>query len=264
MKIAIPATAPNLDAFVAKRLGTAAYLLVIDTENMSFAAVAGTAPSSGPGSGIKTIAMVMGMGATAILTAFISPHIATTLEKNGIEVIVPVSGRVMDVVETYRKGGFSGISGDSQLSDKPAMASFRSRFQDAFKKSARQFYGMVPVLIGVVLLVGLFRGFVSREMLLALFSGNPIQDVFWGAGVGSVLAGNPVNSYVIGETLLNMGVSLYGATALMLCWVNVGLVQLQAEISALGLRFALFRTIAAFCMAMLVAILTVILMGGRL
>lgn len=264
MKIAIPATAPNLDANVENRLGTAAYLLVIDTDDMSFEAIAGPSPSSGPGSGIKTVAMVMDMGATAILTAFISPHIATTLGKNGIEVITPVTGRVRDVVETFRKGGFSGSSRYTQLSNKPATPSFRSRFQDAYKKSARQFYGMVPVLIGVVLLVGLFRGFVSREMLLAIFTGNPIQDVFLGAGVGSVLAGNPVNSYVIGETLLNMGVSLYGTTALMLCWVNVGLVQLPAEISALGVRFAICRTIVAFSMAMLVAILTVILMRGRL
>jgi predicted Fe-Mo cluster-binding NifX family protein len=264
MKIAIPANAPYLEAHVENRLGTAAYLLVIDTEDMSFEAVAGPSPSSGLGSGIQTIAMVMDRGATAILTGFISPHIAATLGKNGIEVIMPVSGRVMDVVETYKKGGFSRISGKPQLSSKPATPSFRSRFQDAFKKSIRQFSGMVPVLIGVVLMVGLFRGFVSREMLLAIFSGNPIQDVFLGAGVGSVLAGNPVNSYVIAETLLNMGVGLYGTTALMLCWVNVGLVQLPAEISALGMRFAICRTIAASCMAMLVAILTVMLMGGRL
>jgi uncharacterized membrane protein YraQ (UPF0718 family) len=141
---------------------------------------------------------------------------------------------------------------------------FGSRFRDASRKTLRQFFGMTPVLIGVVLLVGLFRVFVSRGMLLAIFSGNPIQDTLWGAVVGSVLAGNPVNSYVIGETLLNMGVSLYGTAALLFCWINVGLLQLPAEISAFGLRFALFRNIAAFCMAILVAVLTVILVGGRL
>lgn len=264
MKIAIPATAPNLEAHVENRLGTAAYLLVIDTEDMSFEAVAGPPRSAGPGSGIHTIAMAMDRGATAILTGFISPQIAATLGRNGIEVIMPVAGRVMDVVETYKKGGFSEISGEPPSCSKPAAPFSRSRFQDALKKSVRQFYGLVPVLIGVVLLVGLFRGFVSREMLVAIFSGKPIQDVFLGAGVGSVLAGNPVNSYVIGETLLNMGVGLYGTTALMLCWVNVGIVQLPAEISALGMRFALCRTLAAFCMAMGVAMLTGILMGGRL
>ncbi len=74
---------------------------------------------------------------------------------------------------------------------------------------------MFPVLAGVILLVGLFRGFVSRDLLMTVFSGNVIQDTLWGACIGSVLSGNPVTSYVIGETLLKMGVSLFGATALI-------------------------------------------------
>lgn len=65
MKIAIPAAAPKSDAHVENRLGAAAYLLVIDTEDMSFEAMAVPSPSTGPGSGIKTVAMVMDMGATA-------------------------------------------------------------------------------------------------------------------------------------------------------------------------------------------------------
>jgi uncharacterized membrane protein YraQ (UPF0718 family) len=117
-------------------------------------------------------------------------------------------------------------------------------------------------LIGVILLVGLLRGFVSRGLLLTIFSGNLIADTLWGACIGSIFSGNPVNSYVIGETLLNMGVSLFGAAALMLTWVNVGLLQLPAEISALGARFAISRTIAAFLMAIVVSILTVMLAGG--
>ena len=62
MKIAIPATAPDLGASVENRIGTAAYLLVIDTKDMSFEAVAGPPPSTEAGSGIKMIAMAMGMG----------------------------------------------------------------------------------------------------------------------------------------------------------------------------------------------------------
>jgi len=113
---------------------------------MSFEAVAVPPRSAGPGSGIQTIAVAMDRGATTILTGFISPHIAATLGRNGIEVIMPVAGRVMDVVETYTKGGFSGISGEPPLCSKPAAPSSRSRFQAACTESARQFYGLIPVL----------------------------------------------------------------------------------------------------------------------
>ena len=41
MKIAIPADAPHLDARVGDKLGLAPYLLVVDTEDMTFEAVQG-------------------------------------------------------------------------------------------------------------------------------------------------------------------------------------------------------------------------------
>ncbi len=132
----------------------------------------------------------------------------------------------------------------------------------AFRASAKQFFRMLPVLVGTVLLVGLFRGFVDRDQLLIIFPGNVLRDTFWGACIGSLLAGNAVNSYVVGTTLLTMGASLFGAAALMLAWVNVGLLQLPVEIAALGSRFAITRAIAAFLMAIVVSILTVILTEG--
>lgn len=224
MKIAIPATAPYLGASVENRLGTAAYLLVVDLEDMSFEAVAGPLPPAGPGAGIEAVSMVIEMGAKAILAGFISPHIALTLEKNGIAVITPVCGSVMAAVEKYRLGVLR------QQPDVLLAKQAGSQLLAVFRNAARQFFSIIPVLIGVILLVGLFRGFVSRDLLLSIFSGKP------------------VNSYVIVETLLNMGVSLFGAVALMLTWVNVGLLQLPAEISALGARFAISRTIAAFLM----------------
>jgi hypothetical protein len=80
--------------------------------------------------------------------------------------------------------------------------------------------------------------------------------------VGSILAGNPINSYVIGQTLLESGVSLFGVCALMISWVSIGLVQLPAEISALGARFAVVRNTAAFVIAILASLLIVWLSGG--
>jgi predicted Fe-Mo cluster-binding NifX family protein len=152
MKIAIPATATDLNASVENRLGTAAYLLVIDTDDMSFTAMAGPPPSTGPGAGIQTIATVMGMGATAILAGFISPQIASTLEKNGIEVITPVTGKVVDAAETYRQGGFSPTAGEAPLPGEAKAVPMAERLHAAFQKAARQFFGIVPVL--TVMLVG--------------------------------------------------------------------------------------------------------------
>jgi predicted Fe-Mo cluster-binding NifX family protein len=262
VKIAIPAGAPDMNARVENRLGTAPWLLVIDGDSLAFEAVEGPSRSAGPGAGIQAVTLVLGMGARVLLAGTISPGIAATLRKNGIEVITGVSGSVQEVLDQYRRGdlhaaGTPGLKTETE----DGFSTEKMRRQDALTKTSRQFAGILPVLLGVILLVGLFRSFVPRELLLSLFPGNAIQDSIFGTLAGSLMAGNPINSYVLGETLLEMGVSLFGAVAFMLAWVNIGLVQLPAEIAALGAVFAGLRNLAAFIMVILVAVLTVVLMG---
>lgn len=265
MKIAIPATAPNLDAEVEHKLGTAAYLLVIDMDDMSFEAMEGPPPSHGPGAGIQAVSLVVGMGARVILSGYISPHIAGTLRQNGIEIVTSVSGRVRDAVEKYKPdyAALPDITAPEDATERRApLASVKGH--DALRRAARQFFSIFPILIAVILLVGIFQAFLPRRALLTLFSGNTFWDTVWGACTGSIVTGNPINSYVIGETLLNLGVSLSGVTALMLSWVSVGLVQLPAEISALGIRFAVVRNSAAFLIVIVASLVITWLSGGAL
>jgi predicted Fe-Mo cluster-binding NifX family protein len=261
MKIAMPADAPHLDARIADRLGLAPYLLVVDTEDMTFEAVPGPPRTGGPGAGIQIVTQALGMGARALLTGYISPYIARTLEKNGIEVITPVSGSARDAVEIYRLGAFKRVDGEGKEAAGPPPPVHRVPWQDALRRAANQFLGMFPILLGVILLVGLFQAFLPKDGLLIVFSGNRVFDTLWGACAGSVLAGNPLNSYVIGETLLELGVGFLGVTALMMSWVTVGLVQLPAEIAALGMRFAIGRNVAAFVITLLASPFIVWLSG---
>lgn len=259
MKIAIPANAPNMDAKVEQRLGMSAYLLVIDTETMDLEAFPGSFASAGPGAGIRAITLVLNKGVCTILAGYISPHIARTLRDSGIEVMTSVEGKVGDVVEKYKRGELheSVYSADlGALKKVPG-----EKLKGSVRKSANQFTRMLPVLVGVILLVGLFRAFISKNMLLFIFSEKPFYDTLSGALMGSLFVGNPVNSYVIGESLLKMGVSLFAVTAMIVTWVSVGLVQLPAEISALGKGFAVIRNATAFIVSILVALLTVFVVG---
>ncbi|HPJ67275.1 MAG TPA: NifB/NifX family molybdenum-iron cluster-binding protein [Desulfobacteraceae bacterium] len=264
-KIAVPADAPDLDARVAGRLGLAPYLLVIDTKDMSFEAVKGADRTTGPGAGIQIVTQALGMNARTLLVNYISPGIARTLEKNGIEVISPVTGTVREALESYMSGSF--IRKNAKGSEKgigTALSIAHAPWKDAFRKSANQFLSIFPILTGVILLVGLFQVFLPRDWLLTVFSGNSFFDTLWGACTGSILAGNPLNSYVIGETLLELGVDLFGVTALMISWVTVGIIQLPAEIAALGMRFAVLRNAAAFLITLFATPFIVWISGGIL
>ena len=257
MKIAVPANAPDLDAPVALKLGTAPWLLIVETDTMAFETLEAPLDSSGPGSGIEALTLILGQGVHTILIGFISPGIAATLADSGIDIVTRVTGSVRTAVEDY-------LDGQTSMNQKsePAPGPLSSvRILEALKKSVNQFRSMAPVLLGVILLTGLFQGVVSKKLILAVFQHHGLLDALAGTLLGSILASNPVNSYVIGETLLDMGVSLYVVTAFVFAWVNVGIVQLPVEIAALGRRYAVTRTTAAFLLCIPMAFLTVFLVG---
>jgi uncharacterized membrane protein YraQ (UPF0718 family) len=132
---------------------------------------------------------------------------------------------------------------------------------EALQKAMREMTIMLPALLGVILLVGLFQTFVSKARMSCFFGGGLLSDAFVGAVFGSVLAGNPANSYVIGKGLFEAGVGLSGVATFILTWVTVGLIQLPAEAAALGIRFALARAVVAFALSIPIAYLTLWLVG---
>ena len=127
-----------------------------------------------------------------------------------------------------------------------------------FLKAFKSFGVTLPVLLGVILLLGLFKIYITSELLSSVFTGNLFQDTILGTVIGSISAGNPITSYIIGGELLKEGASLFAVTAFIVAWVTVGVVQLPAEITILGKRFALTRNILSFIFAILIAIATVI------
>ncbi|HHB77104.1 MAG TPA: permease [Desulfobulbus sp.] len=132
----------------------------------------------------------------------------------------------------------------------------RPAFRKVLQKSALSFLAMAPLLLGVIGLVGLFQAIVTPKMLASLFRGNSLLDTLIGTLTGSIAAGNPIVSYLIGGELLDNGISLYAVTAFILSWVTLGFVQLPAEVEVFGGEFTLIRNILSFIFTMLIAVLT--------
>jgi len=124
-------------------------------------------------------------------------------------------------------------------------------------KSFKSFLNIVPMMLAVILLVGLFDALVSQEILVSLFNGNMFYDTLIGTLVGGVSVGQPVASYIIGGALFEGGVSLYAIVALIVSWVTLGIVQLPLEQALFGRRFMIQRNLLALIFAMLVTIVSV-------
>ena len=128
-------------------------------------------------------------------------------------------------------------------------------------KSVKGFLKTFPLMLGVILLIGLVKELITFKVISSFFRENIIFDTIIGSLSGSILAGNSVNSYVIGGELLDGGVSLYAVTAFIVAWVTVGLVQAPAEAGILGKKFTVWRNIFSVLLSVLVSIITVSLLG---
>ncbi len=126
----------------------------------------------------------------------------------------------------------------------------------SMKKSAKIFLGMMPFLIGTVILLGLFMTIAPNSLYESLFGRNFVLDAFTGGALGSIMAGNPLTSYVIGGELLKKGVGLAAVTAFVISWVTVGVAQMPIEAKAFGKKFTFWRNFVSFIFAVLIGIAT--------
>lgn len=257
MKIAISADGCELTSDVGHQFGQSAYLIVIDLHTMSFEAIPNQASQGQMGAGVRMVAAAITGKVKAVLTGYCSPTAESYLSARNIEVLTGIKGTVEEAVEKFRE---SSLVNSPDLESPPVEREAKIRRETlvhALRSSLKQLTGMLPILAGIVLLIGLANIFLFKEFASSLFTAdNWALDSFIGAFAGSFFAGNPINSYIIGKELLEQGASLVAVTALIIAWVNVGLVQLPAEIAALGFRFALVRNIVSFFLSIIIAVLT--------
>ncbi|MCK4552727.1 permease [Candidatus Pacearchaeota archaeon] len=137
----------------------------------------------------------------------------------------------------------------------------KSNFKDAVAKSAKALWKSLPLILGTILLVSLISILIPKSFYTSVFSKNIFLDSFIGSIIGSISAGTPITSYIFGGEMLTQGVSLLAVTAFLVAWVTVGIIQLPAEIAILGKKFALLRNITSFILSIVVAIITILILG---
>ncbi|MGD9161413.1 MAG: NifB/NifX family molybdenum-iron cluster-binding protein [Desulfobacteraceae bacterium] len=251
MKIGISAEGPDLEAEVGRRFGQSGYLIIVDSETGSLEAIQNESEENGRQQGIQMVILAISHKVETVITGYISPTAEKYLGRNGIRVISGFRGSASDALEDFRSDETS-----SQEQVNGMEKTEKKEFFPAVQKSLKQFAGLLPVMFGVILLIGLFKTFLTRELISGIFTGKTLTDTFLGSCLGSVLAGNPINSYMIGKELLDSGVTFFGVAAFMTAWVSVGLLHLPLEMAALGKRFTLNRNAVTFIFSMLVAFFT--------
>lgn len=131
------------------------------------------------------------------------------------------------------------------------------RLTGSLGKTARTFLHLLPIILGMLLLTSLAVTLFPERISAGLFGGGDLLDALAATSLGSIAAGHPLASYLLGGELLRGGVGLIAVTALIVSWVTVGIVQLPAEMLMLGARFAIYRNAIGFISAGVIAFLCV-------
>ncbi len=127
------------------------------------------------------------------------------------------------------------------------------RFGQALKGALKNLMMIAPMLLAIIGAIGLFKTYITPEMLKTLFNGSPLHDMLVGISVGGVSVGQPFLSYLVGGELLDNGASFYGVTAFILSFVTLGVVQLPLSFSIFGLRFTLIQNVLALLFSFVLA-----------
>ncbi len=131
-----------------------------------------------------------------------------------------------------------------------------NRITISLKKAVHTFINVLPIIVGMLLATSLVIIVFPEQISSGLFGNGDVPDTLLGTAIGSVAVGHPLASYLLGGELLGAGVPLVAVTALLVSWVTVGIVQLPAESLILGTRFAVYRNIVCFFIAVVVAFFT--------
>ena len=127
----------------------------------------------------------------------------------------------------------------------------RPKALEALQIARQSLLKLLPLLIAVFGLVGLFQEFLPPQLVSRwLGAASGLQALLIGSSAGAVAIGPPLAAYPLAGTLLEAGAWPPAIAAFILSWISVGIVTLPFEAQVFGSRFALLRNGLCFVAAM--------------
>jgi len=136
----------------------------------------------------------------------------------------------------------------------------KENLRKSFKITLKSLSQMMMLFFGVLLLVSFVNSVITPEDFKLFFTGNIWLDSIKGALVGSVVAGNPANSYIISNSLLENEIALAAVVAFLISWVTVGFVNLPLESKYFGWKLAICRNIVNIILSIVMGLLIYIIL----
>ena len=131
----------------------------------------------------------------------------------------------------------------------------------SFKQAGISLFRLLPMLLAIFGLVGLFQEYLSPELIGQwLGEANGLWGLLLATLAGAIAIGPPLAAYPLADSLLSAGAWPPVIAAFIVSWITVGVVTLPFEIQVFGRRFALVRNSLCFVSAILCGLLLGVLL----
>ncbi len=119
---------------------------------------------------------------------------------------------------------------------------FPQRRVDVYKSTLKFFIEMIVVMPAVVILMGLFSEFVSKDIVMKYLSKKAgFKSVLFGIFLGSLPTGPLYIAFPIANVLLEKGARVSCIVAFLSSWACIKIPQEMVEIQFLGFKFMILR-----------------------
>ncbi len=128
----------------------------------------------------------------------------------------------------------------------------RNKVIQSLNLSRKSLLKLLPFLIAIFGLVGLFQEFIPPEQITRfLGKSSGLFSLLVSTAAGAISIGPPLAAYPLAKTLLNAGAWPPAIAAFIFSWISIGVITLPFEAATFGGRFALIRNGISIIAAML-------------
>lgn len=126
----------------------------------------------------------------------------------------------------------------------------------SFTKARKVIGSMVPDLVGLLLIIGLFQAYVPFEKIAVIMNEqSALVSTFVGATIGSITIIPAFAAFPMIGGLIDSGIGIVPATAFLTTLTMVGIATYPIEKKTFGARFTLWRNGLSFVFAIVIALL---------
>ncbi|MFO7895768.1 MAG: hypothetical protein R6U84_02405 [Candidatus Cloacimonadales bacterium] len=114
---------------------------------------------------------------------------------------------------------------------------------------------IVPSILAIILLIGLIYGLFADKIELLFGEQSGLSGFFLIAIMGAILHLPSLLAFPLASSFLAEGASYSAVAAFITTLTMIGIVTLPLEIETMGKKFALWRNLLSFVMALIIALI---------